>query len=152
MKNLQELAVAIDSASDAGDEEALRELGEECEASLNGATGEVRVFLLYYQANTYGAIVSANTADTAKLWDWEQPDPVQNVLLLRRAISEPAFGSIDQTLACQVRTNLANRLNSLGRPVAANEQWLKVLETEPTFAQSPCQSGPVGRLLCNDPL
>ena len=136
MKNLQELAVAIDSASDAGDEEALRELGEECEASLDGATGKDRVFLLYYQANTYGAIVSANTADPAKLWDWEQPDAVQNVPLLRRAISEPSFGSIGQTLACQVRTNLANRLNALGRPVAANEQWLKVLETEPPFAKA----------------
>ena len=136
MRELQDLAVAIDSASDAGDEEALRKLGEECEASLDGATGDERVFLLYYQANTYGAIVSAKTTDPATLWDWELPDAVQNVLLLRRAISEPSFGTIDQTLACQIRTNLANRLNALGRPVAANEQWLKVLETEPLFAKA----------------
>ena len=136
MRNLQDLGLAIDTASDAGDEEALRKLGEECEASLDGAAGDERVFLLYYQANTYGAIVSAKPADPAKLWDWEQPDAVQNVLLLRRAISEPSFGTVDQTLACQIRTNLANRLNALGRPVAANEQWLKVLETEPRFAKA----------------
>ena len=136
MKKLQDLAIAIDAASDAGHEEALRQLGKECEESLDGATGEDRVFLLYYQANTYSAIVTAKTADPAKLWDWEQPDAVQNVLLLRRAISEPSFGTIDQTLACQIRTNLANRLNALGRPVVANEQWLKVLETEPRFAKA----------------
>ena len=136
MKKLQDLALAIDSASDAGDEEALRELGGECEESLDGATGDERVFLLYYQANAYGAIVSAKSADPANLWDWELPDAVQNVLLLRRAISEPSFGTIDQILACQIRTNLANRLNALGRPVAANEQWLEVLTAEPHFAKA----------------
>ena len=136
MRNLQDLGLAIDSASDAGDEGALRKLGEECETSLDGATGEERVSLLYYQANTYGGIVSAKTADHANLWDWEQPDAVQNVLSLRRAISEPSFGTIDLTLACQIRTNLANRLNALGRPVAANEQWVKVLDTEPRFAKA----------------
>ena len=136
VKELQDLAIAIDSASDAGDEEALRKLGEECEASLDEATGDERVFLLYYQANTYGAIVSAKATAPANLWDWELPDAVQNVLLLRRAISEPPFGTIDQTLACQIRTNLANRLNALGRPVAANEQWLHVLATEPRFAKA----------------
>ena len=46
------------------------------------------------------------------------------------------LGTIDQVLACQIRTNLANRLNALGRPVAANEQWLKVLATEPRFAKA----------------
>ena len=136
MKKLQDLALAIDSASDAGDEEALRELGGECEESLDGATGDERVFLLYYQANACGAIVSAKSADPANLWDWELPDAVQNVLLLRRAISEPSFETIDQILACQIRTNLANRLNALGRPVAANEQWLEVLAAEPHFAKA----------------
>ena len=122
MKKLQELAVAIDSASDAGDEDALRHLAKECEESLDGAKGEARVFLLYYQANTYGAIVTAKTAGPAKRFDWDQPNAVLNVLLLRRAISEPSFETIDQILACQILTNLANRLNALGRPVAANEQ------------------------------
>ena len=136
MKNFEDLAYAIDSASDTGDEEALRELGKECEDWLDGATGEDRVFLLYYQANTYGAIVTSKAADPAKLCHWEQPDAVQNVLLLRRAISEPSFRTIDRILACQIRTNLANRLSALGRPVAANEQWLKVLATEPRFAKA----------------
>ena len=136
MRNHQDLAHAIDAASDSCDEKALRLLCKECEDRLDGATREERVRLLYFQSNTHSAIVSAQAGAPGKAWDWEQPDGVKNVLLLRRAIAEPAFGTIDQTLNCQIRTNLANRLNALGRPVAANEQWLKALETEPRFAKA----------------
>ena len=136
MRKHNDLANAIDAASDSCDEQALRLLGKECEDRLDGATGDERVHLLYYQSNTHSAIASAQTGDPAKVWDWEQPDGVQNVLLLRRAIAEPGFGTIDRILNCQIRTNLANRLHALGRPVAANEQWLKVLETEPRFAKA----------------
>lgn len=136
MQKLYDLALAIDAASDAGDNEALRRLSKECEARLDSATGEERVFILYYQSNTHSAIISSKGNDPATLWDWGQSDAIQNVLLLRRAISEPAFSTISPTLTCQIRTNLANRLNALGRPVAANEQWLEVLDTEPRFAKA----------------
>ena len=56
--------------------------------------------------------------------------------MLRRAINEPAFKAIDPIVACQIRTNLASRLNTLGRPIAANAEWLKVLETNPRFAKA----------------
>ena len=136
MRKHNDLAHAIDAASDSRDEEALRLLGKECEDRLDGATGDERVRLLYFQSNTHSAIVSSQAGDTARVWDWEQPDAVQNALLLRRAIAEPAFGTIDRILTCQIRTNLANRLYSLGRPVAANEQWLKALAIEPRFAKA----------------
>ena len=136
MRKHNDLAHAIDAASDSFNEEALRLLGKECEDRLDGATGDERVLLLYFQSNTHSAIVSSRAGDPARVWDWEQPDAVQNVLLLRRAIAEPAFGTIDRILTCQIRTNLANRLDALGRPVAANEQWLKALETEPRFAKA----------------
>ena len=136
MQNLDALAREIDAASDAGNETILRELGKECEDRLNGATGVERVILLYYQSNTFSAIISIQASNSSALWDWEQSEAIQNVLLLRRAINEPSFKAINSILACQIRTNLANRLNALGRPVAANEQWLKVLETIPRFAKA----------------
>ena len=46
------------------------------------------------------------------------------------------LGLSTKSLPCQIRTNLANRLNALGRPVAANEQWLEVLAAEPHFAKA----------------
>ena len=121
MRSLDDLAHAIDAASDEGDERSLRQLGDECESRLDTAEGTDRVVLLYYQSNTYYGLVSLKQDGATDVWDWEQSDGVKNLLCLRRAINEPAFGSIDPVVACQIRTNLANRLNSLGRPVAANE-------------------------------
>jgi len=133
---LDDLALAIDAASDAGDEELLRQYGKECERRLASAQGMDRVLLNYFHSNTYAAIIAAKRDDGNYAWSWEQPDSVQNVLALRRAIIEPAFETCDSIRICQIRTNLASRLSSLGRPVAANEQWLKVLEVEPRFAKA----------------
>ena len=136
MQTLDDLADAIDSASDAGDEVRLRKLCNDCERELATAKGEQRVHLRYYQSNTYAAIITSKHRDADYTWSWEQPDGVQNILLLRQAISEQSFEGFDPVVACQIRTNLANRLNNLGRPIAANEQWLKALETIPDFAKA----------------
>lgn len=136
MSTLVDLARAIDAASDAGDESLLRQLAGECESRLPAAQGEERVLLRYYQSNTYAAIIASRHRDAGYTWSWEQADGVPNILLLRQAIGEPAFGSIGPTIRCQVRTNLANRLSALGRPVAANEQWIGVLDTIPAFAKA----------------
>lgn len=135
-QNLDHLGRAIDAASDAGDEKALRKLAKECDDFLDVASGVERVYILYFKSNTYSAIISSQRGDPDLLWGWEQADAIQNILSLRRAIAEPAFSTIDQVVSCQIRTNLANRLNALGRPVAANEQWLNVLDTEPRFAKA----------------
>ena len=136
MVNLIDLAQAIDTASDAGDEVLLRKLADDCERLLVTARGEERVHLRYYQSNTYAAIVSAKRRDTDYAWSWEQPDGVKNILLLRQAISEPSFRDLQPVVACQIRTNLANRLSNLGRPIAANEQWMKALKIDPNFAKA----------------
>ena len=152
MRPLNDLAHAIDSASDEGDETSLRQLGEECENRLDSAEGQDRVLLRYYQANTYSAICAAKRHDADYTWNWEQPDGVQDVLMLRRALTEPNFETIHPIIACQIRTNLANRLNTLGRPVAANEQWLKVLKTEPRFAKALASQGQRDSVLCKHAL
>ena len=144
MRTMGELAHAIDAATDAGDEASLRQLAAECEERLNATPdGPDRVLLRYYQSNTYSAIVAAKYNDIDYQWSWEQPDGVRNLLLLRQAINESAFElSLDPIIACQIRTNLANRLNSLGRPIAANEEWSKVLRNIPHFAKAlACQAG-----------
>lgn len=56
--------------------------------------------------------------------------------MLRRATNEPSFSYIDPITASQVRTNLANGLNSLGRTIAANEQWVTTLRAVPRFAKA----------------
>lgn len=57
MRSLEDLARAIDLATDVGDETSLRQLCDECESRLNTAEGEDRVRIRYYQTNTYSAII-----------------------------------------------------------------------------------------------
>ena len=136
MQTLDDLAHAIDSASDAGDEALLRRLGEDCESRLSTAEGEDRVRLFYYWSNTYSSIIAIKQHDPDYVWSWKQPDGTQNILLLRRAIREPSFKTVNPIVARQIRTNLANRLHAIGRPVAANEERLRVLEYDPRFAKA----------------
>lgn len=134
---LSELAKAIDFATDSGDVESLLYLSKECEEKLKTATSEERVVLLYYQSNThYGIYIISKRHDTDYIWNWKQPESIKSILLLRRSINEPAFNDIDPIVACQIRTNLGSRLNTLGRPIAANAEWLKVLDTNPRFAKA----------------
>ena len=136
MQQLADLARAIDAATDAGDELLLRKLNDDCQDRLATATDEERVHLRYYQSNTYAAIIASNHGNADRTWSWKQPDGVQNILLLRHAIAEPAFRTVHPIFASQIRTNLANRLHALGRPVAANEQWLEALKTTPSLAKA----------------
>ena len=91
MRSLDDLAHAIDAASDEGKERSLRQLGDECESRLDTAEGTDRVLLFYYQSNTYYGIVSLKQDEATDVWDWEQSDGVKNLLCLRQAINEPAF-------------------------------------------------------------
>ena len=136
MDIIERLASEINTATDDGNEERLSQLGEECELRLGTAEGEARVLLRYFQANTYGGIIESKSKDANYAWSWELPDYAQNLFLLRRAIGDPAFDTADPVLRCQIRTNLGNRLKRLSRPVAANEQYLKVLEIDSHFAKA----------------
>lgn len=136
MPTLAELAQAIDAASNASDSKRLRELAAICDRQTAVVTGQDKVLLHYYHSNTYAALIATKRRDSEYLWSWKQPDGIQNILLLRKAIAHPAFDELDPIIACQIRTNLANRLNNLGRPIAAIEQWTTVLSIIPTFAKA----------------
>ena len=136
MQSLDDLAHAIDTASDTGDETSLRQLGDVCEDRLRTAEGVDRVRLLYYRSNTFSSIVAIKGNDPEYTWSWNQPEGVKNILLLRRAIGEPSFTDTNSVLSRQIRTNLANRFHSIGRPVAANEERMRVLGRDPLFAKA----------------
>ncbi len=136
VQSLDDLAHAIDAASDAGDETSLRRLGDVCEDRLSAAEGVDRVRLLYYRSNTFSSIIAIKGNDPEYIWSWNQPEGVENILLLRRAIGEPSFANTNSVLARQIRTNLASRLHAIGRPVAANEERLRVLKCDPLFAKA----------------
>lgn len=136
LHSLDDLARAIDEASDARDESLLRRLGTVCEEQLVAATGGDRVRLLYYWSNTLSSIIDIKRIDPHYIRRWNQEEGVENILLLRRAIREPSFATTNAVVVRQIRTNLANRLDAVGRPIAANEERLRVLRSDPHFAKA----------------
>lgn len=122
MDDLLELGTRIDAANDARDKEALWALIQECHDRLESATDQQRVFLHYYAANAHAGIYNVKSTNAAYAWGWNQPETIDEILALRQAIQEPAFDKIADTFRCRIRTNLGNRLNNLGRPIAAIEQ------------------------------
>ena len=136
MDDLSELGRRIDAAHDARDKAALWSLIRECRDRLEVTTGKQRVFLLYCKANAHAGIYAIKSTDSAYAWGWNRPETIDEILALRQAIQEPAFDEIDDTFQYRIRTNLGNRLNNLGRPIAAIEQWDTVLRQNHRFAMA----------------
>ena len=132
---LNDLDKRIDVATAASNESDLTLLVDECDRHLETAPGEDRVLLYYFQANVNSGIASTKH-DAKYAWSWEQTEIVAALLSLRHAIDEPAFDTINPIRRCQIRTNMASTLNSLGRCVEALEQWQLVIQAIPNFAMA----------------
>lgn len=134
--DLTDLGRRIDEAGDRADVAELRTLIARCEATLASASPTNRVLVHYFQANAFHEAHRIRSADSGYNWSWEQDDAVGGVLALRRAIQEPAYRDLPVERQCQIRTNLANALSNVGRPVEAIEHWTSVLSELPKFAMA----------------
>lgn len=133
---LERLGAQIDRASDSGDAADLLNLASQC-ARLRETVGtSERAVLCYFEANAHAAIRSLKSHDTNYAWSWEQPEAVATILALRQAIVEPGFKELDLVRRSQIRTNLGNELNAIGRPIEAIDQWTSVLNDVPQFAMA----------------
>jgi hypothetical protein len=81
------------------------------------------VLLAYFRANAWGNRQSQKYADRSAAWAWEQKELQQQILHLRRAVNHAGFDDLPPIRPCQILTNLANQLNSVGRFVEALEYW-----------------------------
>lgn len=133
---LDELAKKIDHYSDISDSDQLSRLVNECLQHAAIAKGTERVILHYFESNAHAALRKIKCADENYLWGWEQPEAIAEILALRRAIADPAFVELDRIRRCQIKTNLGNLLNHIGRPVEAIEQWDDALLIIPEFAMA----------------
>ncbi len=123
-RNLGELALSVDRASDHTDVDALRRAVEECTDELTSADSKQRVSIHYFQAKAYKELYSISCRqDEAYRWGWEQEEANAGILALRCAIGGPALRKENLVRRCQIRANLANALSHVGRPVEAIEQW-----------------------------
>ena len=133
---INRLGMKIDAANEKGDANLLIQLQEECGVLIKQSVGKTRILLLYFQANAVSGVVRADSNAYSSNWDDNLSNRVKNLFLLRQAVSDPAFMAADTTLQCQIRTNLANTLSGLDRPVAAIEQYLSALTVQPHYAKT----------------
>jgi tetratricopeptide (TPR) repeat protein len=74
--------------------------------------------------------------DVNVAWDWSQPEVLQQISALRRAVRGKGFDDLDAVRRPQILTNLGNQLNSLGRFVEAIPLWTRALAVNPNFGMA----------------
>ncbi len=134
-KKIKTLARKIDEAYDAGDTHALTQLIQECERLLDKSCVH-KVAIWFLISNCHAGKAQEEQMRKGSRWSWKQDHLVRQVLSLRRAVVEPSFNLADKVLRCKILTNLANVLNSLGRPIEAIKYWDQTLEICPIFAMA----------------
>lgn len=87
----------------------------------------------YFRANAWAHRQTAKRSDRAAAWEWDQEELQQQIYFLRRALNSSAFEQLHVLRKCQILTNLANQLDTVGRFVEARELWRKALELQPQF-------------------
>lgn len=87
----------------------------------------------YFRANAWACRYQQRLGDRAAVWDFEQPEVRQQVFLLRRSMNSSGFVEMDALRRCQILTNLANQLDTLGRFVEARVYWSAALMIDPSF-------------------
>ncbi len=92
--------------------------------------------LEYFRANAWANRQHQRHADHAAAWAWEQPELQEQVLHLRRASKHAGFDELPILRRCQILTNLANQLNTVGRFVEALEYWNRALAMRPLFGMA----------------
>jgi len=132
---LNEIGLLIDAAHDAqsipGTDRAFALLDELQEREI---APEIAVRIHYYRANAWENRRLAERHHES--WKWEQHETQEQVLELRRAIRHHGFNRLDAVVQCQILTNLANQLNSIGRFIDAMELWDRTLRLNPRFAMA----------------
>ena len=71
--------------------------------------------LKYFRANAWAERQKARHGDRSAVWAWEQPELQQQLLHLRGAVQHQGFHELPDLRQCQVFTNLANQIDTVGR-------------------------------------
>ncbi len=114
-------------------EGAIRALEWSDTLEARGVSAAVLAVLDYFRSNAWAARAAIRNANAALTWTWEQPEIAQQVLLLRKALNNPAFDDLPDLYRCQIPTNLGNQLNAVGRFVEALEYWDRALAVDTHF-------------------
>lgn len=132
---IEHIAKLIDDASDTSfDRGAKRALYLLDELSKRDLIEADFALIEYFRANAWAT--RSHIANTRQSWSWEAPERQEELLALSRASSHPGFASLDKIRQCQILTNHANLLNTVGRSIDAIAVWDTALKIIPGFAMA----------------
>jgi len=92
------------------------------------------VLLEYFRANAWAAL--SHTTNVRRSWSWEAPELQTELLALSRASNHVGFAKLDKIRQCQILTNHANLLRTVGRTIDAVAVWDAALKIIPGFAMA----------------
>lgn len=130
---LERIGQLIDRSGDLGWLEGL-ECGVTrcCELRERTDSERISAISLYFESNALEDLRRLRRSHD-ELWDWEQPEYEEEIVLLRRADRLAEHASVDMVRRAQIATNLANALSHVGRTVEAIAYWNKALQLNPPF-------------------
>jgi LA2681-like HEPN len=122
---------SFDRRSERGANRALYLLSELVKRPLREEDG---VLVEYFRANAWAAL--SHIANTNQSWSWEDPKRQEELLALSRALSHRGFRFLEPLRRCQILTNHANLLDTLGRTFEAIAGWNSALKIMPNFGMA----------------
>ncbi len=137
---LEHIGTLIDASHDAGfargADRAIHLLDELAKRDLDVRNGAI---LEYFRANAWAVKEAASSERDP--WTWEHPKRESQILALSRAAVHPGFAKLDPVRRCQILTNRANQLNTIGRFIDAIAGWDEALNIIPKFAMAHANRG-----------
>lgn len=131
---LQAIAILIDHADDSASPDlARRALGLADQLQSPELADEALTLLDYFRANAWACLYAQRLSDRAAVWAWDQPEIQAQIFHLRRALRSAGFSVLHPIRRCQILTNLANQMDTVGRFIEAQEYWTRALAIEPNF-------------------
>ena len=126
----------IDEAADMVLSDQARQALEYCYTLEKRLDATQRVELDYFRANAWSVIRQANHRDESAVWEWDQPEILNEIFYLRSAVRSTEFSALGAFRQCQMLVNLGNILSHIGRPIEAFEYWNRALTPMPKFAMA----------------
>jgi LA2681-like HEPN len=136
-KALEQVGLLIDLSGDLmRDEGTDRALEWANELERGRVSASEAALLEYFRGNAWANRQKARCGNRRAVWAWEQPELQQEILHLRRAVQHEGFHELPGLRQCQIFTNLANQINTVGRFVEAQEYWRRALAIGPRFGMA----------------
>ncbi len=136
-KALNQIGVLTDIAGDLGKTDGTARALAWAEAVRGRKLSRRHAVLLeYFTANAWDNHKRARHGDVDVAWQWEQPEVLEQIFHLRRAVSMPGFLQLSPLRRCQIYTNLGNQLSTLGRTIDARTMWARALRINPRFGMA----------------